>query len=378
MNSNSKKLFLKLSQLTAISISLLILVDLVCYIVIPSNLTRMFFFYRKNLTTPHAARRSPPGLFEAHSLRGLDLAPSKYNLKHEVEGLSISVFTNELGCFDDLSIKDLGGLKRFDYFAGDSFTWGFLPFEKNFPSLFEHLSKRKALKCGVSHTGQLHQFSKFKEITKKINRYPENVFVGYFVNDPANDHAYPHSTVVNNYDVDTVGVKANDVDLIQRDLKLIQSQIEDWEKKTISSQFHNWLRGHSIWFNLYLHFTQTRSFYRLQFSYNHQNNYIKNPLTKKNREALINWAKDSVDNKYKLTLILIPDKFQPLKPNPYADFEVFLKAHKISYINLAIEMLKRSTPHRQLYWKKDSHFNELGAEFVAKILSESILKDQIK
>ena len=68
----------------------------------------------------------------------------------------------------------------------------------------EKSSGKQILKCGVTHSGQRFQYSKFLDITNEIRTRPRAIFVFYFSNDVANDYVYPHSTVMQGWQVDSV------------------------------------------------------------------------------------------------------------------------------------------------------------------------------
>ena len=109
------------------------------------------------------------------------------------------MYAAALGCFD---VEWSPPPTDYYYFAGDSMTWGYAPYETKFATVFETLTGIDSVKCGVTHTGTIHQFAKFREVTAKIGTLPKKVFVGYFFNDTANDYAHPHSTVVDGWLID--------------------------------------------------------------------------------------------------------------------------------------------------------------------------------
>jgi hypothetical protein len=189
------------TQFILITVTILFF-DLISYFLLPARIVRVFPPYRFDesaKTTDIISRRAKPArqpYYVAHPERGFDIGAERhsYNVT-ETERYAIS--SNELGCFDK-PWKQTS--EDYIYLAGDSFSWGMAPLEKTFGFLFEAATGILTAKCGVSHTGQLHQFSKFIEVTSKIGRLPKRVVVGYYVNDFANDNAYPHSTVVEGLD----------------------------------------------------------------------------------------------------------------------------------------------------------------------------------
>jgi len=92
-----------------------------------------------------------------------------------VDRVTYPIWSNSIGCFD----KEHTRYDPYIYFAGDSFTWGYAPFEEQFGTLVEKMTGVRILKCGVSHTGQCHQYHKFIEIVEQIGHLPKALFVFY-------------------------------------------------------------------------------------------------------------------------------------------------------------------------------------------------------
>ena len=152
-------------------------------------------------------RGYPRHYFSADSVKGFDI--SKNTSKTLVsakpsESPPYEVWGNSLGCFDE-DIR--AGQKYSIYLAGDSFTWGYAPFEYKFGQILEKDLGLAVASCGVSHTGQVHQFQKFKEISSSLGYYPGLVIVNVYYNDIDNDLSHPHSSVVDGYLVDLVQPK---------------------------------------------------------------------------------------------------------------------------------------------------------------------------
>jgi hypothetical protein len=185
-----------------LSIFVVAVFDLASYWLIPENYVTTFKSYRKD-SNPTKLRTEgwPINYHIAHKERGFDIGKTK-SARHVVGGLVYPVWSNSVGCFD----KEHPDLSNYVYFAGDSFTWGYAPFEDKFGTLMEQSSGISILKCGVTHTGQRHQFSKFVSIVKQISILPKAIFVFHFENDVANDYAHPTSTVIDGRLIDTVSI----------------------------------------------------------------------------------------------------------------------------------------------------------------------------
>ena len=95
-------------------------------------------------------------------------------------------WANEIGCFDT-SIKDLKPGMPFIYLAGDSFTWGFAPFEDKWGTIMQSELSMRILKCGVPGYGTHLELLKTKYDLAKFPTPPKLIIVGYFDNDPFDD-----------------------------------------------------------------------------------------------------------------------------------------------------------------------------------------------
>jgi len=147
---------------------------------------------------------NPRDYFVKHPRRGFDIG-TNVRTHHRVDGVPYLIWGNSIGCFDREYNQD----NPYIYFAGDSFTWGYAPFEQKFGTLIENTTGVRILKCGVTHTGQRHQYEKFRDIVSEIGRLPKALFVFYYWNDYVNDYAHPHSTVYDGWLLDKVAVDGN-------------------------------------------------------------------------------------------------------------------------------------------------------------------------
>lgn len=96
----------------------------------------------------------PINYYEAHSVRGFDIAPNVPDTPFRFADATTTVFSNTIGCFDRNTPTALAA-GRYALLVGDSFAWGFAPFEDKWGTLVEQETGIPIAKCGVSHTGQL-------------------------------------------------------------------------------------------------------------------------------------------------------------------------------------------------------------------------------
>src|SRR5262249_30094050 len=105
------------------------------------------------------------------------------------------IWTNEIGCFDDPVSTAEGTI----LLVGDSFTWGYAPFEETWGAGVEGEVGVRVIKCGVGGFGPKQARRKSARIIRKLG-VPSVVVLGYFVgNDLMDDYLFPQSTVKDGY-----------------------------------------------------------------------------------------------------------------------------------------------------------------------------------
>ena len=125
--------------------------------------------------------------------------------------LTHKVWGNEIGCFDE-SITNIDD--NYILVAGDSNSWGYLPYDKNWSYLLEKKIKRKVLNCGVPAYSTIQELYKTKNILGILEGYdkdytnvsfyknlhkPSLIILQYtFNNDFLGDYLFPQYKVQNN------------------------------------------------------------------------------------------------------------------------------------------------------------------------------------
>jgi hypothetical protein len=309
-------------------------------------------------------------------------------MTHKFADASISIFSNDLGCFDEHSLAQIRSSKTYDYFGGDSFTWGYANYQSKYATVYERESGRFTVKCGVTHTGQRHQFEKFRRISSKIGKFPRRVIVGYVPNDPANDYAHPHTTVMQGYQVDTVELISEGV-LSKRNTAEMQKLFNDWSEGKMASVkstsgplagIKAFLKKYSLTANL-LNFVKQNSFlknvypgsfYGLNSLIYFDERFEQNLFTESNREAIKEWANHSKKNKYELIFVLIPVRENYKDVKYYSGVRKFLEKLNLSYVDLTEAFNQSGKSKSSIYWELDGHFNNEGNEFVGKYLASRL------
>ena len=372
--------------LTIVIIGTLITVDLISYISSPSQGIAFVPAYKKNRFQEKlnaAVHYFPRGYNVADPVMGFDtqknIAPVAFNM---ADG-SFPIFSNDIGCFDHHSLAEIKAAKSYDYFAGDSFAWGYGNYEQNIPSTYEKTIGRFTVKCGIIHSGQKHQFEKFQRTEKLIGHPPKRVILTFYENDVANDYAYPHTTVIEGYEVDTYKFDPGQFQLVPRDMDQIQKDIlaginpksQDWKVRLDA-----WLDSHSLSWNLLkIGIKQTKpkelaTIYGISegVNYSKDKGYATAEVSKKNREGLDLWFNDAKQRKYELILILIPPKLHHANTNFYGGFRDYLNSKNVRYYDLTEPFYESKKRSEELYWLNDGHLHNEGNIFVGKFLAEKL------
>lgn len=147
----------------------------------------------------------PIGYFSHDNSLGFDITPS-FRTQTSIKPIgykTYAVWGNTYGCFDDEWATD--SLKGSIYLADDSFTWGYARYDKKFGTILERLLDTKVYACGVTHTGQVHQFNKFMRLFEEGLR-PKAVIINIISNDLDNNFFFPHTDIIDGLMVENVEV----------------------------------------------------------------------------------------------------------------------------------------------------------------------------
>ena len=391
----------------ALLLGTLVVFDVLFWFLVPDHIAKIFYRYGYRAGTETGAfggrQTYPKDYFSAHPTRGFDIRPGMRGV-HRVEGQRFPVWSNRFGCFDR---ERLTIPRNYYYFAGDSYTWGYAPFEDRFVNRFEARTGRPSLNCGVTHTGTRHQFDKFQEILKQIGHAPGRVVVGYYPNDIANDYFHPHSTVIEGWLVDEVFVGAHNrkVSVDRTHIKnVVARKIVDATPRTALGRGFQWAIGQVRHYSILAcmanetrkaiaslvsndnaaaprgalpvyHGEQIREVYVLdQATYGAGRlGYGDSKLSAPNMLALERWRNHSEAENYQLTLLLIPPVQQYNSVEFFAELRAFLTRSKIDFVDLAEEFHQRKLSKDQLFWAHDPHLSPGGHHIVADILAHRLV-----
>jgi len=384
--------------------------DTISFRLLPAGYLFQFREYRRDLgPVVGGFANYPRYYFVKHPQRGFDIGANRQT-HHWVDGVTYPIWSNSIGCFD----REHTRYDPYVYFAGDSLTWGYTPFEQKFGTLIENMTGVRILKCGVTHTGQRHQYQKFIEIVEQIGRLPKALFVFYYWNDVANDYAHPHSTVIDGWQVDNVSLDENrrlvrhtDQELAQRIARKLREHAEEEpEEKPVTWWGH--IRGLLIRYSLTANLvnalkqrvarigqpdampvsrnvydlmchTRINNIYSLRCLDRHAEafRFADNPIARENKSALLAFRDFAARNRLPLVVVLLPvgPADNPrgggeLNPEHYREVRDFLGAEGIRFVDLTLRFHARGLTASELYWKEDFHLNPRGNRAVAEILIE--------
>jgi hypothetical protein len=384
---------------TLIILSIVIIFDAMTFNYMPYHYVERFPGYRFNKAPDVVGRvRYPKGYFVEHEERGFEIGKSQHGFTHWVSGSTYPIWSNSFGCFD----HEPPASSSYVYFAGDSFTWGYAPFDQKFGTIIERVTGTTIFKCGVSHTGQIHQFEKFVDIVEQVGRQPEAVFVFYYLNDVVNDYAYPHTIVIQGWQIDSVSLDEN-YELIRHSRQKLEQVLADrlnrlqlqrererqagwWTRAKYSLMYYSLstnilkyaLDRASLAAGLSAQPNQRRmgempaynNLYYLPSEKNGRFWYLDNPKAQRNKAALLSFSRYSEEHKIDLIVVLLPWSVKPVHRNWYAELRDFLAQNHIRYIDLTQKFIDQGLQRKDLKWAYDGHFSPSGNKFVAEALMD--------
>src|SRR3989442_5095445 len=371
-----------------IVLSTIIFFDVMMFFFLPNEYALNFNEYRedfqRDILAPNIGMQGPfsKDYFVKHEKRGFDNGKNKKGY-HWVNGITYPIWSNSIGCFD----KEHAQYEEYVYLTGDSYTWGYAPFHEKFGTVIENLTGIQILKCGITHTGQQHQYDKFVEIVEQIGILPKAIIVFYCANDIANDYAYPHSTVIDGWLVDNVGldkddkrVKISEIELRKSiDKKLLDLSVRgrSLEGRTWSQRVKYFLRQYSLSAHLMKSLVEktdstetpsaeklsVRNLYFVDKDSNGRHmdhmdgmgtyRYFDNPKAINNKKAILAFKKFSTENNIPFVMLLMPFKTVYSNTEYYEQLRKFLSHDAIRFIDLTFHFRERHLARRDLYWSHD-------------------------
>lgn len=367
----------------------LLLFDLAAFHLLPHRLVEQFPEYRKStLPRGFAGRGSyPQHYFVEDPVTGFDIGPNRTG-QHWVEGETFEIWSNALGCYDE----DHDRARDYVYLVGDSYTWGYAPYEEKFGKLLQDSAGWPVYKCGVTHTGQRHQLEKLLRIEQEVGRAPVAMITMWYLNDIANDHYFPHTTVIEGWQVDTVATAADGTAIPQDRALLaarVKQRIKDFENAPppVPPYLRDQLLNYSLTLNL-VRWCWHRLFpkaenapvggtvtgasdlgtvYDVEIERDGRLYYRANPVAAENKAALLELKQHAHDVGALFAVLIIPPREHTTDPKWHAEVHEFLDANGISYIDLATEFAEGGE-NADTVFLMDGHFNRHGNRVVAELI----------
>jgi hypothetical protein len=414
------------SLLTGISLQVglllatLVTTDIAAYYLMPDAIAANFPTYREGYYVPEFMGRGyPKGYYVSNPERGFDIKQTELpatDLVHDLDdvGLVYNIWANRYGCFDTPHEEPKPG---YYYFAGDSITWGYAPFDSKFGTVFEVERGIETFKCGVTHTGQLHQFSKFKEVARNVGFWPSKVAVFYSPSDVANDYLHPHSSVIDGGLADTVRLDEHNhpYKLDEGWYSSVRERMDEERHLYAGDTFSlsKWLMQYSISAQFvnaalyvarnnipgvdniipmlgaepFLHWADKYETYKGNKLYDlHRIVYLETrdgvfaytdfPYAQRNKDALRQWSLHASLNKYELIIVLLPIveivdmKPRPVGSDPYRELKAYFDKINLEYVDLDTELRKTGTIPKDLFWESNSHLSIDGNIVVGELLAD--------
>ncbi len=336
------------------------------------------FLHMTNLRSLIKRDVYPRYYFQADSENGFDIRPNQKPQKHTFFDLSYDVWSNNIGCFD----SDYASDTPYIYLTGDSFTWGFTPFEDKWGTKIEDITGIRVLKCGVGGYGTRQQFVKTARHLNVLST-PELVLVGYLAgNDPDDDAHYPNNTVHEGYWVRNLAKNnVSEADAL--------TQYKMYEKYCVLNNPENRfiqrvrciLNNNSVIYNLLknnvrsvliaslpqgmlvrLGLVVTPEITTSLSSTEEKDNFVDH------LDNFSKFKKLADDKKSKLLVILLPgDNVRQIE---------YLKRQSIDFFDLETEFLKYSKDIRKdFHWTVDGHWNIRGNHLAGYLISKFLIEN---
>ena len=368
--------------------------DVGVYLLAPRAVTAVLPGYKKPIVPGSYARAGnafyPQNYFVSDAETGFDIGSNRRAEHFLPEFGSYPVWSNEIGCFDE-RIAANTDISASIYIAGDSMTWGYAPYEAKFGTLLKERTDARVLSCGITHSGQRHQFVKFRRNVERLNGYPSVVVVNVTYNDIENDYAFPHTTVVEGWQVDTVQLRG-DGEIVLREADEIKGMMKqiliDAERPSLRSRTERLIGHYSASAQIaYAIVERLRAWSAADTA--PSNDELGNIYTlfrgatlhqsdtrfaNHNRQALLKWQQDAARNNYRLIIALIPPAKQLSNQEYFSALRRFLDEHDIEYHEFS---RSRAVTHNaaaaiEYYWHFDPHFSIEGNAAYAEFLADSL------
>lgn len=342
-----------------------ILFDAAAYFLFPGVVQRIAPEFANDVG-PEIWRENRVGHYYRRSeTRGFDIAPGARSVSWDPPDVApYPIWGNSVGCFDD---EPPAATAPAIYLAGDSFTWGYAPYDTKFGTVIERRTGLLVYACGVTNTGTRHQFDKFLEVAKSFPGWPALVIVNVFTNDIADDFAFPHTTVVD-------GAWVEDAHLERHDGELSVRRAAPEREIPGSGDLKYYLKTYSATANIVVALKRAidRSLAPAQHAvsalYRKGTFPIQADFAAPHRQAVKRWLKHAADNGYAIRFALIPDGDQ-VGTDIYQEYKQFIREAGGTPWDFGGYLTKNGLSRDKLYWPYNGHFTPAGNAVYAEFLT---------
>ncbi len=336
----------------------------------------------------------PQGYVRADTAIGYDIAPNVPPRRLSFTDGVYEVWSNEWGCFDIPFQQATSSI----YLTGDSFTWGWVPLEKNWGKGIEALLHVRALTCGVNGYGTRQQLVKTSRHLAVLPQKPSLLIVGYLgANDVDDDVLFPHYSVYDGYRIPAQKRCSQALVFPYAETAPATCQIPPPSLKA-SQRVQIFLGARSVLYNVArqrLHIDQI--VYRLK-------RVLTDPLRsvegvaseapaatttvpglvfKRHLESMQGFKLLAESENIPLLIVLIPSKTEvrtrlPDQDRPNERMRQWLEEAHIPYVDLLPSFqAQEKLPEGSLYWKRDGHWNERGNHLASLEVAKYITEHQL-
>ncbi len=314
--------------------------------------------YAKGSVLPQDYIRSKPG-------SDFDIVPEYATSTVYLPDRSQAIWSNEYACFD---MPFISGTSPYIYVTGDSFAWGFAPFESKWGTLLEQYLAMRVAKCGILGYGTNQELQKASENIEQMGT-PKLIVVSFYQNDIGDDTWFLAPEYKN-----------------LRNANLARYQCFS---QNIANDALCWLWYHSIFFNI-LFSTQYNSPLGtlVPKAFSSVYGYAGDVLPVEGRpevftkEGILGFKSFAASVDSKLLFVMVPSKHSIAKGGttlPVNDaIREFLEENQIEYIDLYPTFTQVSSgAGDRLYWAHDSHFNIEGNKLTGLLVAEYVLRHHL-
>lgn len=363
----------------------------------------------------------PEFYFRADEHSGFDISENFPAQKlHFADGDTL-IWSNEMGCFDDPYQNE----EDYILLVGDSFTWGYAPFEAKFGTIVEKYSGHRVLKCGVTGYGSKPELIKIRKVAARTGKPPSLLIVGYCIgNDLKDDYLFPHITFQDGFLLTKaiIGNISNGEKRVYSEAEL-NDQLDNWKNFGMSRQpthpylqkLHWWFKQKFLFYNIVAEQELFRNLLLRMESggdtdtaekerevFNQVMPYISldaYPWVKNAWNGHLSTLKDISEfaegSGTKVLFVLIPMKEQVYDalrvPGDYSweqpneIVKGYFRKHSIAFIDLLPlfrDFVKktggRKTGHEQdLYWRNDAHWNIKGNRLAGLLVTKYLIENNL-